>query len=182
MNTFILRALLFWYAINDSLLIAVTTLVGSNELAAKTSGVPFLPSEFAIACSVFIAFAVAFNKHLVTWIAALRDIIAKAAIVPLALLLMTGCMSVPKTVVSFDPVKHTLDIQSPKDIAITNISVLTLSATATNPATFLLTIGSYSSKNNIDVIKAIVERNSEMQRQLIEGGGAVLSEVVGAMK
>ena len=70
----------------------------------------------------------------------------------LFLFVLTGCVAlpVPRTEIKFDPATKSLAIQSPKDVQITNVVIV---ATATN---FSLTIGSYSSQNPVEVIRAAV--------------------------
>lgn len=91
----------------------------------------------------------------------------------LALLLLTGCTMVPATKVSFNPVTHALTIKSPKDIAISN-----LVATIGTNGTASITIGSYSSYNNAEVIAAVAAQNAQTLKAAADIGGQIIGAAV----
>lgn len=66
-----------------------------------------------------------------------------------------GCASVPKTRISFNPVTKEIVIQSPKDVELTN-----LSATINKDGGALILVGTYTSKNNAEVINAVATQNA----------------------
>lgn len=108
--------------------------------------------------------------------------VAKVALAVLFLALFTGCARVPATRISLDPKSNGLVIESPKDIALTNVVLNIFPATATNSARFELTIGSYTSKNNLEVIRAITDANAASLKAAVENGGALLGEVLSHAK
>lgn len=91
----------------------------------------------------------------------------------LALLACAGCTVVPATRVSFNPVTHELVIRSPKDISITN-----LVATISTNGTASITIGSYSSYNNAEVIAAVAAQNAATLKAAADIGGQVIGAAV----
>lgn len=99
----------------------------------------------------------------------------KPAAIALALLalLAAGCVSVPRTEVAFDPKTRSLTIRSPKDIAISNLTV-----TAGDGGAFTLTMGSYSSRNSAEVIGAVAAQNAATLQKVSEIGGAAVGELL----
>ena len=98
-------------------------------------------------------------------------------ILALFALLAGGCTVVPATRVTFNPVTHSLTIESPKDIAISN-----LVATVGSNGTASITIGSYSSYNNAEVISAVANLNAQTMKTTAELGGQVLGTVIKTAK
>jgi hypothetical protein len=94
----------------------------------------------------------------------------------------SGCAGVPATEIRFDPKKDALIIKSPKDIELRDVLLVAFPATATNAARFELTIGSYISKNNLEVIRAITEANNANLQRAAEIGGALLGTAIDAAK
>lgn len=70
------------------------------------------------------------------------------------ILALSGCVSVPSTRISFDPVTHEVRIQSPKEITIKDLSIEVVDGKAS------IKIGTYESKNNAAVITAVAEANA----------------------
>lgn len=90
-----------------------------------------------------------------------------------ALALVGGCslnQQVPKATISFNPSTHAFEIQSHKDVVLSNV-VVTVAGTNVN-----LSIGYYSAAANIAVIKAAV-RAQQQQIQGIQNGAA---DIIGA--
>jgi hypothetical protein len=88
--------------------------------------------------------------------------------------LLAGCMFVPQTDVSLDPVTRNLRIKSPKDVVIKDFkSSLTPTATGT---VVVIEFKSYESKNNIEVIRAITEANAEAARKGAELVGTLIDK------
>ena len=74
-----------------------------------------------------------------------------------AVLFGAGCAQVPATKFTIAPKTGTLSLDSPKDIAFTNLT------SSMNPdGSFNISIGSYSSKNSPDVIAAVAAENAAM--------------------
>lgn len=93
--------------------------------------------------------------------------------IAILLVAMAGCTVVPATRVLFNPVTHELVIRSPKDIAISNlVARLETNGTAT------VTIGSYSSYNNAEVIAAVAVQNARMLKAAAEIGGQGIGTAV----
>lgn len=86
---------------------------------------------------------------------------------------LTGCTVVPATRVSFNPVTHELVIRSPKDIAISNL----VATIATNGAASI-TIGTYSSHNNAEVIAAVAAQNAQTLKAAADIGGQIIGAAV----
>ena len=95
------------------------------------------------------------------------------------IVLLSGCTlnnSVPKTQFSFNPTTKTLDIKSPKDVVMTNVVV------KLQDNNVEMTIGSYSSANNIEVIKAAVEAQKNQIDAIQKGVTDVVTAVAGGVK
>ncbi len=93
-----------------------------------------------------------------------------------ACLLLYGCMTVPPTEVSFDPKTQAIKVKSPKDVEIESAS-----ASSSN-GVFYIEVRGYKSKNNLEVIRAVVTANAESRKAIEENGAKLVGEVIGAMK
>jgi len=89
---------------------------------------------------------------------------------------LSGCMSVPATTIKYDPSSKQLDLGSPKDVTINKASVVE------SNGFFSLTLEGYSAKNNLEVIKAVVEGNAKARQSIEENGAAIIGKVIGEMK
>jgi uncharacterized lipoprotein YajG len=94
--------------------------------------------------------------------------------------ILVGCMTVPSTRITVDPVTKSIDVQSPKDIDIKGFRA-DFHPTATGTVVSVW-IDSYTSKNNIDVIKAVAERNAAMQEALTKEGKELLGSIIDSAK
>jgi hypothetical protein len=103
---------------------------------------------------------------------AMKTILALLTIIPLI-----GCMSVPQTTVSFDPSKNSLTIQSPKDITAEGVSV-TKTVGTNGEASVNITVQKYESKNNIEVLRAVIEQNNATLQRVSEGSAAALGTLL----
>ena len=95
----------------------------------------------------------------------------------IALAALTGCTVVPSTKVAFNPLTRELSIRSPKDISISN-----LVATIGTNGTATISIGSYSSHNNAEVISAVANLNAQTMKTTAELGGQVLGTMIKTAK
>lgn len=84
------------------------------------------------------------------------------------ILILCGCAMVPATKISFNPRTGELNVRSPKDVELTG-----LHAYATNGVS-AIDIQKYSSKNNIEVIKAVTQANAETQKKGAELIGTII--------
>jgi PBP1b-binding outer membrane lipoprotein LpoB len=87
-------------------------------------------------------------------------------------LALTGCARVPATKVSFNPATGELKVSSPKDIELTG-----LHAYVTNGLT-RIDVEKYTSKNNVEVIKAVSDLNAENAKK----GAELLGTIIEASK
>lgn len=85
----------------------------------------------------------------------------------LVAVMCSGMMCVPATRISYTT-KAGLDIRSPKDVSMTNVT-----AFHSNGVT-VISVGSYSSKNNVEVLRAVAEHNQETA----EKGAALLGTLL----
>lgn len=95
----------------------------------------------------------------------------------LSFCLLPGCASVPRTEITFNPKTHSITIQSPKDVELTNLTV----AIDTNGAA-AVRIDSYRSRNNIEAIQAIATQNIEMTKAIGAIGAQVIADTVSKIK
>lgn len=95
----------------------------------------------------------------------------------LGVLVLPGCMSVPKTRIAFDPSTGTLDVRSPKEI-----EIIDLKAERKIDGTVSVSIGSYEAKNNAAIIDAVAQQNIGMVEAVGAQGRAALQEAVAAAK
>lgn len=87
-------------------------------------------------------------------------------------ILITGCaLPVPKTSLHFDPVTKTLDIRSPKDVKMAGVTV---DLQGTN---FSLTIDTYESANNLEVVKAAAQAQAEQIAGSIKASDRILQAI-----
>lgn len=80
---------------------------------------------------------------------------------------------VPATRVTFNPATRELTIKSPKDVEITN-----LVATVNSNGTASITMGAYSSRNNVEVLAAVASQNAALLKAAAEIGGQVIGAAV----
>lgn len=85
-----------------------------------------------------------------------------------AALLCAGCAFVPQTHVTFNPATSELKVKSPKDVTLKG-----LSAGTTNGSSYI-TIQEYSSKNNVEVLRAVADANAETAKKGAELFGTLL--------
>lgn len=97
----------------------------------------------------------------------MKPILALLVIAALA----AGCARVPKTSISFNPKTRKLDIRSPKDIEIQNLSA----RIGTNGET-VIAIESYAGRNNAEVINAVAAQNAAAMQKIAELGGQAIGE------
>lgn len=95
----------------------------------------------------------------------------------LLLCLAAGCASVPRTTISFNPKSHSITIQSPKDIELTN-----LTAVIETNGTASVKVESYRSRNSIEAIQAIAQQNIEMTKAVGAIGAQVIADTVSKLK
>lgn len=96
-----------------------------------------------------------------------RTVILSAMLAVFAWLLC-GCMSVPKTSIKFNPQTKQLDIQSPKDVCLTNLSAEMAGDVVK------ITIGSYSSRNDAAIIKIVADQNIKAVQNAADMGKAAI--------
>ena len=103
----------------------------------------------------------------------------KVSLLALSITLLTpGCMSVPRTTIKFDPEKKSVDIVSPKDIALKGLHLSYVPATATNTASFQVDVESYEAKNNVEMLREVVKQNQETAM----GGAKLLGNLLDMAK
>lgn len=90
----------------------------------------------------------------------------------LPILLLCGCAFVPATRIKFNPKTGELNVKSPKDVELTG-----LHAYATNGVS-AIDIQKYSSKNNIEVLRAVTQANAETQKK----GAELIGTIIDATK
>lgn len=73
----------------------------------------------------------------------------------------TGCMSVPRTTISFDPKTKQVAIESPKDITLDGLKIRYAPSSDTTQAQFEVTVDSYTAKNNVEMLREVVKQNQE---------------------
>lgn len=91
-------------------------------------------------------------------------------------LLLVGCMGVPSTTIRYSPKTKTLDLGSPKDVTIKKATV-----TESN-GFFSLAIEGYSAKNNINVIKAVIEGNAKTRAAVEENAAKTVGTLIDLAK
>jgi len=82
---------------------------------------------------------------------------------------LCGCSTVPATLITFDPISHQLAIRSPKDVELTNLAV----SVASNGVASI-TLGSYVSKNNAEVVAAVATQNALVLKAAADLGGQLI--------
>lgn len=107
----------------------------------------------------------------------LGKLLKSLSAVLLVVLLFTGCASVPETVIRYDKNKNGVVISSPKDVEIQQASIIVQS----NSVVRVEFIG-YKARNNVEVIRAIAERNQSVLENAAKTGGALMGEVLSHMK
>lgn len=80
----------------------------------------------------------------------------------------SGCAFVPQTHVAFNPSTGELTVKSPKDVTLNG-----LRAGVTNGAAYI-EIEEYSSKNNVEVLRAVTDANAETAKKGAELIGTLL--------
>lgn len=84
-------------------------------------------------------------------------------IVGLALIVsMAGCISVPKTEISFNPKTKQLKIKSPKNVSFEEVKV---SQTETN---FTMTVKNYGSTNDMAIVATVTKAQGEVAKSGLE--------------
>lgn len=96
------------------------------------------------------------------------------SLLPAALSLLCGCMSVPTTRINYVPATQTLNIQSPKDVTIESLSV------TTDGPDFLIELKNYRSASNVEVVRTVAEANAQMQRDITKRSEAVIGKLIQA--
>lgn len=76
-------------------------------------------------------------------------------------LLLAGCAGVPATKLGINPQTGVVNLDSPKEITITNLDI-----TLSKGDHFIL--NGYSSKNSPDVIAAVAKANADMADKLLQ--------------
>jgi hypothetical protein len=95
-----------------------------------------------------------------------------ACICLIAAFALAGCqLPVPRTSLKFDPTTKTLDIRSPKDVKMAGVTV---DLQGTN---FSLTIDSYESANNLEIVKAAAQAQAEQISGSLKAGDRILQAV-----
>ena len=82
-----------------------------------------------------------------------------------AAILLAGCNSVPKSEISFNPKTYTFNISSPK-----NVTIGGLNASLTTNGTVTIVVTNYSSKNDVEILRAVANANAEIQTKVIQLG------------
>ena len=83
------------------------------------------------------------------------------AVAIIACLFLTGCVSVPKTEFTFDPRTHKLTIKSPK-----NVELRGLNATISTNGVLTVTVETYTSKNDWQVVQAVMEAQTKIMNDM----------------
>lgn len=89
----------------------------------------------------------------------------------------TGCTSVPKTAINFNPKTGALTISSPK-----NVSIESASATLDTNGIYSLTVKGYSSTNDNSVVQAVATSNANMMKALSDTAVQALGTAIQASK
>jgi peptidoglycan hydrolase-like amidase len=87
---------------------------------------------------------------------------------------LSGCMTVPATKISFNKQTNEVAIKSPKDVELKDLKIRVENGTAD------ISIGSYKSANNADVVRAIAEFNRESVNAVNDRGEQLLRAYTGA--
>ena len=93
----------------------------------------------------------------------------------LPLIMLAGCMSVPTTKIAFDPITRTITIASPKDVELKDLN---FTITGTNAT---VTVGTYSSKNNAEVVKVIADANIAQLQSALDAAKAAVAAAMATM-
>ena len=72
-----------------------------------------------------------------------------------------GCMSVPRTTISFDPKTKQVAIESPKDITLEGLKIHYAPGSESASAQFDVTVDNYTAKNNVEMLREVVKQNQE---------------------
>lgn len=80
----------------------------------------------------------------------------------LAVLLLTGCASVPATKITFSPSTGAFTLDSPKDVHVQKLK------SDIQNGKFTIALEGLSSTNSPDVIAAVAAANTAMAQQLVE--------------
>lgn len=90
---------------------------------------------------------------------------------------LTGCTTVPKTSIQFNPKTGALVISSPK-----NVSIESASATLDTNGIYSLTVKGYSSTNDNNVVQAVATSNAAMMKALSDTSVQALGVAIQAAK
>ena len=99
--------------------------------------------------------------------------VVKIGLLFLLLIPLVGCQAVPTTKLKFG----NLLFESPKDVIVSNMV-----ASVSSNGTITITIGSWTGKNNLEIIKAITDANAAMLKNGTDGASKLMGDAVAAMK